>query len=177
MILKTIENIKYDTLEEKSRGILIDEFNNFYLCNINESYLFPGGGVEEGEDYHDTILRELSEEVGITLDSIEEIGTIIHYHEDFPNLKKDKDDPLYINNRVNIIHYFYKRVNSLDFKEVHYTDYEISHNLTIKKFQYDELISVLNKKKQDDYSKFTDEETKAALELAKSKSILPNNVI
>lgn len=166
MILKTIENIKCDTLEEKARGILIDEDNNLYLSNISDSYLFPGGGVEDEEDYHTTIIRELNEEVGIKLDSLEEIGTIIHYHENFPNLKRDKNDALYINNRINIIHYFFKRVNSRQFGETHYTEYEINNNLTIKKIKLKELMEILNQPSENAYKKFTDEETIAALKLA-----------
>lgn len=172
MILKTIENVKYDTLEEKARGILIDEFNNLYLSNIENSYLFPGGGVEESEDYNETIIRELSEEAGIKLANLEEIGTIIHYHENFPNLKRDKFDPLYINNRINVIHYFFKRVNSKDFGETHYTEYEINNHLTIKKLSVKELLEILNLPNENTYKKFTDEETKAALELAIEKGYI-----
>ncbi len=172
MLIKNLENIKYDTLEEKARGILIDENNYLYLCNINDSYLFPGGGVEAGEDYHDTIIRELHEETGINLNYLEEIGTIMHYHENFPNLKRDKFDPMYINNRVNIIHYFFKRVNSSDFGATNYTDYEINNNLKIKKIKYDELINILNQNNKSLYKEFTDEETIAALDLVKSKDLL-----
>lgn len=172
MILKTIENIQYDTLEEKSRGILIDEENKLYLSNISNSYLFPGGGVEPHEDYHETILRELEEEVGIKLDFLEEIGTIIHYHENFPNLKLDKNAPLYINNRVNIIHYFFKRINRCNIAKPHYTEYELNHNLTIKRFNINELFSLLNTKSPNTYKEFTDEETIAALNLAIEKGYI-----
>lgn len=172
MILKTIENVKYDTLEEKARGILSDENNNLYLSNMSETYMFPGGGVEDGEDYHQTILRELNEEVGINLDSLEEIGTIIHYHEKFPNLKRDKTDPLYINNRVNIIHYFFKRVNHQQFGNPHYTEYEINNNLTIKKIKPQELLQILKEESTNTYKKFTDEETIAALNLAIEKGYI-----
>lgn len=172
MILKELKNIKYDTLEEKARGILMDEYNNLYLSNINDSYLFPGGGVEKSEDYHETIIRELSEEVGIKLDEIEEIGTIIHYHENFPNLKRDMSDPLYINNRVNIIHYFFKRVKTSDFGKPHYTEYELNHHLTIKKLSVKELFAILNSTSEDTYKNFTDEETKAALELTIEKGYI-----
>lgn len=172
MILKTIENIKYDVLEEKARGILIDENDYLYLSNISDSYLFPGGGVEEGEDYHETIKRELKEETGITLDSLEEIGTIIHYHENFPNLKKDKNDPNYISNRINVIHYFFKGVKSNEFGKTHYTEYELNNHLTVKKLKYEELIKVLNQYDENTYKVFTSEETLAALKLAKENNYL-----
>lgn len=41
--------------------------------------LLPGGGIDEGESHHEAIARELIEEIGATVRSIETIGTVIQY--------------------------------------------------------------------------------------------------
>lgn len=47
-------------------------------------YKIPGGGVEEGESYIETIIREVREEVGLIVkpESITEIGEILEIRED-----------------------------------------------------------------------------------------------
>lgn len=47
-------------------------------------YKIPGGGVEAGESYVDTIIREVREEVGLIVkaESIMEIGEILEIRED-----------------------------------------------------------------------------------------------
>lgn len=42
-------------------------------------YAFPGGGIEDGESYHDALIREVHEETGLRVipDSIEEFGSAL----------------------------------------------------------------------------------------------------
>ena len=42
-------------------------------------YKFPGGGIEKNEDHKQTLIREVSEEVGLTVipDSVEELGSVL----------------------------------------------------------------------------------------------------
>ena len=42
-------------------------------------YAFPGGGVEEGEDYHQALIREVREEIGLRVlpESIKEFGSAL----------------------------------------------------------------------------------------------------
>lgn len=42
-------------------------------------YEFPGGGIEEGEDFHQALIREVKEEVGLKVipETIEEFGSAL----------------------------------------------------------------------------------------------------
>lgn len=47
---------------------------------INGDYKFPGGGIEESESHEAALCREVSEECGLELESVDRcIGTIIEY--------------------------------------------------------------------------------------------------
>lgn len=41
--------------------------------------LLPGGGVDIGESDQDAIVRELQEELGVTVKNLQEIGTVVQY--------------------------------------------------------------------------------------------------
>ena len=64
-----------------TRAIILNEKNEVYLINVerdddfgNASYLeTPGGGVKDGEDFKDALLREIEEECGFIVDIIDEI--------------------------------------------------------------------------------------------------------
>ena len=55
-------------MKETVRAIIVDGKNILLIARIksNDSYfIFPGGGVEEGEDHEQALIREVKEELGI----------------------------------------------------------------------------------------------------------------
>ena len=52
--------------------------NDDKLLILNKG-LLPGGGIDPGESDHDAIMRELQEELGVTVKDIREIGTVVQY--------------------------------------------------------------------------------------------------
>lgn len=67
-------SIKALILDDKKRFLLSHEDNGFWD--------FPGGGMEFGESYEQTLVRELKEEMGLT---VVEIGKYPQYFMSFAN--------------------------------------------------------------------------------------------
>lgn len=163
MLVENINLNEYDTMVEKARAILIDENDKIIICEIAESLSLPGGSVEQNEDYHKTIIRELEEEVGVILSNIEEITTLYYKHENFPNLKNGG-----IGTRLNIVHYFYSRIKDIHTVPTKYTDYERDNHMTVKKYTYSELCELIKLPSNNSYKKFMDFELISILEYAKN---------
>ncbi len=67
------------TLRPTVKCILLDDQNNIALLKARGHYLLPGGGVENGESSYEALQRESVEEIGCTIDTIEEIGASNQY--------------------------------------------------------------------------------------------------
>ena len=71
-----------------ARGFLVDENNNLSILSISRDDVFgkasyiesSGGGIEEGENKENAILREIQEETGFKSHIIKEVATIIDYY-------------------------------------------------------------------------------------------------
>ena len=70
----------------------IIEYNNKILCvqrgeskltYISKKYEFPGGKIEEGESYEETIIREIDEELKMKIKPIKRFLTVNHAYPDF----------------------------------------------------------------------------------------------
>ncbi len=89
-ILRTIRDVDIgsglqepETFRERkaSRGVIFDKENKVALVYSakNQYHKLPGGGVGEGEDLEVALQRELIEEVGCKVESIEELGIVEEY--------------------------------------------------------------------------------------------------
>ena len=53
-------------------------------------YEFPGGGVEEGDTFEDTVVKECLEEVGILVNNVRSLGVQNQYEVDYPKPERAK---------------------------------------------------------------------------------------
>lgn len=63
-----------------ARGIIIEEQKIALVYSKKENYYkFPGGGIKQNEDMKEALIREVREEVGLTVipESIEEFGSVM----------------------------------------------------------------------------------------------------
>lgn len=146
-------SIKADTVFLKARAIIFNERNHIYICNMNDSYILPGGTVEDNELPIDTLKRELYEELGITNCNLEPLVEIDYYHYNFPKFKSD----LY-ENRLNKVWYYCANVNSKDLGDANFTEYENQQNIIIEEYNIDELLQKVMITRKNKYSKFTNKE-------------------
>jgi len=78
---KTIHRTAVRAVIQRGRDLLM-----VYSANVGD-YKFPGGGADEGESHEQALARELREECGASLLSVDgELGAVIEY-----NFSKEKD--------------------------------------------------------------------------------------
>ena len=74
-------------LRHASRGIVVNDGKVLLSYEtINNKYMIPGGGVEEGESYAECCERELLEETGMRVKAVEEYLEIEELFEDWRHI-------------------------------------------------------------------------------------------
>jgi ADP-ribose pyrophosphatase YjhB (NUDIX family) len=66
---------------EAARAIVFDSENLVALLHSKKFnyYKLPGGGIEKGEDYETALKRECQEEIGCSVEVLDELGMIVEY--------------------------------------------------------------------------------------------------
>jgi len=77
-ILATIGQIDTPTQYTDRPTVKVVIKNDDKILILNKG-LLPGGGIDPGESDHDAIIRELQEELGVTVKEVQEIGTVVQY--------------------------------------------------------------------------------------------------
>lgn len=153
------DDIKPDTVVKKARAIVLNEFNNIYICNMNGTYMLPGGTIEETELPIDALKRELNEELGLLNYSIQELVQIDYYHHNFPKYKSDLFE-----NRLNQVYYYLVKINSNKIGITNFTNYEKEQNIEIEELKILEIYQKISQDSSNKYSKFTNREIKEILD-------------
>lgn len=67
------------------RAVVFDSEGRIGLLHVKKKhyYKLPGGGVKKGENIKATLDRECKEELGVDVEVIKEIGSIIEYRSEF----------------------------------------------------------------------------------------------
>jgi len=106
---KTVHRTAVRAVTLRGRDLLM-----VYSSNVGD-YKFPGGGVDEGESHEQALARELREECGASLLSVDgELGAVIEY-----NFSKEKDFDVF----KMTSHYYFCRAGD-DFGAQKLDDYE-----------------------------------------------------
>jgi len=74
-----------------AKALVFDENKNILIIRENRGWELPGGGIEQGESPQETIIREMKEECGFTIENIDEAPSltwIVHRPESSDDLDK-----------------------------------------------------------------------------------------
>lgn len=141
-----------DKYRESVTAIIINNRKEVLMCEhvwIDDAWQLPQGGVEEGENEEDAILRELSEELGTkNLKVIAKMDHKVKYH--FPHYLRDKYN-LEGNEQKFFLLYFYGKDSEIrfdnqekpEFKSFKWVDYDIPAKEVVyfKKLSYYEALN------------------------------------
>lgn len=143
MIIKRFDDTQYKhseitTIRHTVRLFVRDEQGLFWFLVIRgeddfgkrHHYETIGGGMEAGEQFIDTIKRELKEEIGYEVREWKEIGTII--------------DRYYLIHRETHSHFYLVTIDSNKAQERHLTDLEKTLFAGIVKFKKEEVCGMLS---------------------------------
>ena len=84
-------------LVQRVKILLVNSKNEILLGYSHHNYQFPGGHVEDGEEFVDAIIREIKEETGIELNikKIEPFARAVGYYKDWPEEGKNRKIEIY----------------------------------------------------------------------------------
>jgi len=119
-----LEYIDHDRLI--ARAIVFDDEGYFYFVRVRRDddlgkatlIETSGGGVEQGEDLREAVLRELKEELGVEAEVVSKIGVVSDYYNQL--------------HRHNVNNYFLCRIRSFGEKHLNRDEIEDFHLSTLK---------------------------------------------
>jgi len=131
-------NIQDWQYRETARAVVFDSDSRIGLLHVTNHnyYKLPGGGIEEGEDVKKALDRECKEELGVEVDVIKEVGSIIEYRAQF---------------KVHQISYCFLANTSSEKRAPNFTDEEKSTGFEIVWVEPEEALKLLKLKQTSDY--------------------------
>ncbi len=127
------EGTQKEVLRQTVRGIIFDDGKLWLVQSRFGEVKLPGGGLEEGENDIDGLIREIKEELGrnVIKESIQEFGYIDEKR------KSNHDD--YIFHQINRL-YFCKVTDEIGQK--HWTKKERRYGMHVVKLTIDEAVEI-----------------------------------
>lgn len=120
------------------KALIINSKGKILLAHNNNTYQFPGGHKEKNESLEECLIREIREEVGIDIKSLEEpFFKIVTYDNDYFGTGK----------RVLNSIYYYRIITDQepDFSKTHYDELELATDFNLYYVNFKNLDSFLNK--------------------------------
>ena len=143
--LQNYENCDSVFSRPSVRGIILKDDNKIALVYREKEkyYKFPGGGIHKDEDKKEALIREVREEVGLTVipESICEFGSVMRR-------QKSNVSPNTIFEQENF-YYMCKTKNRIVDQDL--DDYEAEAGFTLRFVSLDEAIRVNSAYKSEDY--------------------------
>jgi ADP-ribose pyrophosphatase YjhB (NUDIX family) len=144
-LLKTINPEKVEESDisdweyrQAARAVAFDKEGRIGLLNVKNHnyYKLPGGGIEKGEDIKTALNRECEEELGVEVEVLKEIGSIIEYRKRF---------------KVKQISYCFMAKTNSEKKAPNFTDKEKNYGFEAVWVEPKEALKLLNLKRTTDY--------------------------
>ena len=128
-IIRNYDNLKEEDITEvvkRVKVLLVNSKNEILLGYSHNTYQFPGGHVEEGETFEQTVAREIKEETGINLKIKDATPFVcaLGYYKDWPEEGK--------NRKIEIYYYEIKTDEKPSLSETNYTDHEKDGNFCLR---------------------------------------------
>lgn len=128
-IITNKDNLREEDITElvkRVKVLLINSQDEILLGYAHNIYQFPGGHVEEGEPFIETINREIREETGMLLNlgSLEPFACAIAYYKGHPEPGKNRKNEIY--------YYEVKTDEKPNLDNVEYTDNEKEGNYELR---------------------------------------------
>ena len=86
-----------DEIVTRTKALIINSKNEITLGYSHKTYQFPGGHLEKGESLKDCIIREIKEETGINISSVDKdpFVKITYYNKNYRGSGKNRKNEIY----------------------------------------------------------------------------------
>ena len=135
------KDLTLDDIEKKVirvKAFIINSKGKILIAHNNNTYQFPGGHVEDNESLADCLIREVQEEVGIDIESLDE-----------PFFKVVTYDDKYFGTGKNVLNsiYYYRVITDQepDLSKTHYDELELATDFNLFYVNFKNLDVFLNK--------------------------------
>jgi 8-oxo-dGTP diphosphatase len=102
--MKTI-NVVAALIEKNNKVLCVQRGYSKYEY-LNEKWEFPGGKIENGEEEHEALKREIKEELSMKIEIIDKLITVEHAYRDFNIImhifKCSSNDEPVLNEHINL---------------------------------------------------------------------------